>query len=90
MPVIEKVSSAAARRIRTTLLFLSLPLLVWRLTDFIEEAITRSPGMSMGTWLITGGDALVTQIVIIAVLACTVFISYSHMQRDPTPGSNKT
>ena len=90
MPVIEKVSSAAARTIRTTLLFLSLPVLVWRLTDFIEEVIARSPKMSIGTWGITGGDALVTQIVIIAVLACTVFISYRHMQRESTPGPNKT
>ena len=86
MPVIEKVSSAAARIIRTTLLFLSLPVLVWRLTDFIEEVIARSPKMSIGTWVITGGDALVTQIVIIAVLACSVFLYYRHMQRDPGPG----
>jgi hypothetical protein len=90
MPVIGKVSNAAARRIRTTLLALSLPVLVWRLTDFIEEAIARSPKMSMGTWVITGGDALVTQIVIIAVLACTVFISYGHMRRESTTGPNKT
>jgi hypothetical protein len=90
MPVIEKVSNAAARRLRTTLLFLSLPVLVWRLTDFIEEAIARSPKMSMGTWVITGGDALVTQIAIIAVLACSVFVSYGHMQREPTLGTDKT
>jgi len=89
MPVIEKTSSAAARRIRTTLLFLSLPVLVWRLTDFIEEAIAQSPKMSMGTWVITGGDALVTQIVIITFLACTVFVSYGHMRRESTPGPNK-
>jgi hypothetical protein len=90
MPVIETLSRAATKGTRTKLVFLSALTLIWRLSDLVEEAITGTPKMSMGTWLITGGDALVTQIVIIAVLACTVFISYGHMRRESTTGPNKT
>ena len=90
MPVIEIFSRAATKGTRTKLVFLSALTLIWRLSDLVEEAITETPKMSMGTWLITGDDALVTQIVIIAVLACTVFISYGHMRRESTAGPNKT
>ena len=87
MPVIEILSGAAAKGTRTKLLFLSLLALIWRLSDLIEEAITGTPKMSMGTWVITGGDAVVVQIVIVGVLGCIVFIAYSHMRQKFTPGS---
>ena len=87
MPVIEKVCGAASRRIRTTLLFLSLPVLIWRLSDLVEEAITGTLKMSIGTWVITGGDAVVVQLVIIGALGCFVFIVYTHMRQEFTPGS---
>jgi hypothetical protein len=87
MPVIEILSGAAAKANRTTLLFLSLLALIWRLSDLIEEAITGTPKMSMGTWVITGGDAAVVQIVIVGVLGCIVLIAYSHMRQKFPPGS---
>jgi hypothetical protein len=87
MPVIEILSGAAAKGTRTTLLLLSLLTLLWRLSDLVEEAITGTPKMSMGTWLITGGDAVVVQIVIVGVLGCVVFIAYSHMRQEFTPES---
>jgi hypothetical protein len=87
MPVIEILSGAAAKGTRTTLLLLSLLTLLWRLSDLVEEAITGTPKMSMGTWLITGGDAVVVQIVIVGVLGCVVFIAYSHMRQEFTAGS---
>jgi hypothetical protein len=90
MPVIKILSNAAAKGRCPKLLALSLLTLIWRLSDLFEEVITGTPGMSIGTWLITGGDALVTQIVIIVVLACTVFICYCHMRQEHTPEPNKT
>ncbi|MFT6956421.1 MAG: hypothetical protein ACJAYC_001425 [Halieaceae bacterium] len=61
MPVIEKESGAATKRTRATRLFLSLLVMIWRLLDLVEEAITRTPKMSIGTWGITGVDAVVVQ-----------------------------
>ena len=87
MPVIKILSGAAARGIRRTLLFLSLLALIWRLSDLIEEAISGAPKMSMGTWLITGGDAVAAQIAIVGVLGCIVFIAYSHMRQESRPES---
>jgi hypothetical protein len=87
MPVIEILSGAAAKGTRTKLLFLSLLALIWRLSDLVEEAITGTPKMSMGTWIITGVNAVVVQLVIVGVLACIVFIAYRHMRREFTPGS---
>lgn len=87
MPVVKILSGAAARGIRSTLLFLSLLALIWRLSDLVEEAITGTPKMSMGTWIITGGDAVAVQIVIVGVLGCMVFIAYNHMRQETTPGS---
>ncbi|MEH6611282.1 MAG: hypothetical protein V7696_18060 [Halioglobus sp.] len=87
MPVIEKVSGAAARRIRAALLFLWLLLLIWRLFDLVEEAITGTLKMSIGTWGITGVDAGVVQLVIVGALGCIVFIAYSHTRQELSPGS---
>jgi hypothetical protein len=87
MPVIEILSGAAAKGTSTKLFLLSLLTLLWRLSDLVEEAITGTPKMSMGTWLITDGDAVVLQIVIVGVLGCIVFIAYSHMRQEFTPGS---
>jgi hypothetical protein len=91
MSVIKMLSDAdadaAAKRTRTALLLLSLLTLIWRLSDLIEEAITGTPKMSMGTWLITGGDAVVVQIVIVGTLGCIVFTAYSHMRQESTSGS---
>ena len=81
MPAIEILSNAPAKGIRTSLLLLSLLTLIWRVSDLIEEAIVGTPKMTMGTWFITGVDAAVIQIVIIAVLSCIVFIAYSHMRQ---------
>jgi hypothetical protein len=90
MPVTKTLSRAAARGARAKFLFLSLLTLIWRLSDLLDEAIAGTPKMSLGPWLITGGDALVAQIVIIAVLAGTVFFSYGHMRRESTPAPHKT
>jgi hypothetical protein len=87
MPVIEILSRAAAKGARTAFLFLSLLTLIWRLSDLVEEAITRTPKMSVGTWVITGVDAVVVQLVIVGALGCIVFTSYSHMRQEFTPGS---
>ena len=87
MPVVEILSGAAAKRTRTKLLFLSLLALIWRLSDLVEEAITGTPKMSMGTWIITGVNAVVVQLVIVGVLACIVFIAYRHMRQEFTPES---
>jgi len=87
MPVVEILSGAAARGKRTTLLSLSLLALIWRLSDLVEEATAGTPKMSMGIWIITDGAAVVVQIVIVCVLACIVFIAYSHMRQESTPES---
>jgi hypothetical protein len=87
MPVIEILSGAAAKGTRTKLLLLSLLTLLWRLSDLVEEAITGTPKMSMGTWLITGRDAVAVQIAIVGILGCIVFVAYSQMREEITPGS---
>ena len=87
MAIIEILSAAAAKATRTTLLFLSLLTLIWRLSDLVEEAIAGTPKMSMGRWLITGCDAAVVQIVIVGVLARIVFVTYSHIRQEFPPGS---
>jgi hypothetical protein len=85
MSVIKMLSGAAARGNRTKFLFLSLLALLWRLSDLAEEAITGTLKMSMGTWIITGGHAVVVQLVIVGVLACIVFIAHRHMRQESTP-----
>jgi hypothetical protein len=89
MSVIEMLSGAAAKGSRAKVLFLSLLTLIWRASDLVEEAITRTPKMSMGKWHLTGSDAVVVQIVIIGVLTCIVFIAYRHMRQEFTPESKK-
>lgn len=82
MHIIETLFGAAAISTRTKVLFLSILALIWRLSDFIEEAITGTLKMSMGTWIITGVHAEVVQLVIVGVLACIVFIAYRDMPQN--------
>jgi hypothetical protein len=90
MTVIERLSRAAARGTRAKFLFLSLLTLIWRMSDLVDEATSGTPKMSLGTWLITGSDAVAVQIVIVGFLVCIVFIAYTHMRQESTTRANRT
>jgi hypothetical protein len=89
MTVIERLSRAAARGTRAKFLLLSLVTLIWRMSDLADEAISGTPKMSLATWHITGGDAVAVQIVLVGVLASTVFAAYNHMRQESATRANR-
>ena len=75
--------------IKIAIYLISLLLLVWRLSDLVEEAAVGAIKMSMGPYEVSGNDAILTQVLIIVFLAFVVLIArknilhaYPHSSQD--------
>lgn len=84
MPENKKPSTLRPQKIQFVLFYILLLTLVWRLIDFLEEAISGVIKMSLGKWGLEGYDALLAQSVIIGILLHLAFqMRKSHTSRDP-------
>jgi hypothetical protein len=61
------------RRRIAAVLYIALPLLVWRLLDLLEELINGPIKMSLDRYVVTGTPATVLQVLIIAALFFVTF-----------------
>jgi len=65
--------------IKITIFLGSLPTLIWRLSDLVQEASVGAVKMSMGAYHISGNGAILVQVLIIGVLAFMVFITHKNI-----------
>ena len=61
------------------MLYIALPLLVWRLVDLLEEIVNGPIKMSLDRHVVTGPLAAALQVLIIAVLLFVTFGAASAM-----------
>ena len=74
----DRNASAQIRVLPRIFLTLLLLILLWRLLDFIEEALSGSLKMSLGPLLLTGSVAAIVQLVVIILLllfTCRVIVA---------------
>ena len=64
---------------KITIFLISLPALIWRLSDLVEEATVGAVKMSMGTYHISGNGAILAQALIIGLLTFMVFITHKNV-----------
>ncbi len=67
--------------IKIAIYLISLLLLVWRLSDLVEEGSVGAVKMSMGAYHISGNGAILVQTIIIGLLAFMVFITHKNLLR---------
>lgn len=70
------------RRKVVVVLFISLPLLVWRLVDLLEEIINGPIKMSLERHVVTGPLAAALQVLIITILLWVTF-GAAHVIASP-------